>query len=704
MSYEAFVAGKLAPNVPTGIADAVVDSPHAFAFQQALVTWALRRGRAAIFAATGLGKTRMQLLWAYAVAVFTGKPVLILAPLAVAQQTVAESSALGLRCAYVKSGLDVLHAPHTINIFVTNYDRLHLFEPSVFGGVVLDESSIIKHYNGKTLQALMEAFSATPFRLCCTATPSPNDYTELGTHAEFLGICSRAEMLSEFFVHDGGETQVWRLEGHARQQFWRYVASWAALVRSPADLGYDASAYELPPLHVEHHIIAADEESVRDRGLLCAVPASTLMERRQARKESIGFRVTACADMIAEALGVRRDEEELLDKKVRERSGVPGQEARGLQGAGGSGPGETGGLHEGIPPQESGQVEADTGDARAAERGPAEALCGRPGVSGGAQDAGQGLEQVQPAEEEAPETARCVRNRAVGLRRADGFAERDVRDLRALGHEQTEVLPCSRPLPQDGPGPRDSLRELQPRAGQVQGRRRQALRSDFLPDQKWIAWCDYNAEQDDLEKALTARGIPCVSIQGSTPPDDRIAMEASWRLGAIPVLITKASLFGFGLNWQHCANMAFVGVTDSWEAYFQAVRRIWRFGQKHECHVHIFASEAESAVLDNLKRKERDANAMAEELSRETSAMVREEVRGTVRETNEYAPALAMRVPDWCAGEQSQHARAGGLSADLVSLILKDKSEGFSNREIARRHGVSPSTVSDYCSGKRRPA
>jgi superfamily II DNA or RNA helicase len=513
MSYEAFVAGKLAPNVPTGIADAVVDSPHAFAFQQALVTWALRRGRAAIFAATGLGKTRMQLLWAYAVAVFTGKPVLILAPLAVAQQTVAESSALGLRCAYVKSGLDVLHAPHTVNIFVTNYDRLHLFEPSVFGGVVLDESSIIKHYNGKTLQALMEAFSATPFRLCCTATPSPNDYTELGTHAEFLGICSRAEMLSEFFVHDGGETQVWRLKGHARQQFWHFVANWAALVRSPADLGYDASAYELPPLHVEHHIIPADEESVRASGRLCAVPATTLMERRAARKASIGARVEQCAALV--------------------------------------------------------------------------------------------MASADP----------------------------------------------------------------------------------------WVVWCELNAEQDALAKLF---GDECASVYGSLDADEKESRLVAFLAGDKRILLTKPSIAGAGLNLQRCAHMAHVGVNDSWEAWHQSVRRIWRFGQQRPCTVHVFASELEGSVIENLKRKERDAQAMAEELSRETAAMVRAEVCGTTRETNAYAPALAMRLPAWLAQEHAAEPPRG-LTDAQIAAIVGDKAAGFSNRAIAKRHGVSPSTVSVHC-------
>lgn len=171
----------------------------------------------------------------------------------------------------------------------------------------------------------------------------------------------------------------------------------------------------------------------------------------------------------------------------------------------------------------------------------------------------------------------------------------------------------------------------------------------FVSAPKWIVWCDLNDEQDALEDAFLSLGIPCVSIQGSTPNEDRESMEVAWRLGPVPVLISKASVFGWGMNWQHCRNMAFVGVTDSWEAYYQATKRIHRFGQLLPCFVHIFASELEGAVIANLARKERDANAMAEELSREVGAAVREAVRGTKRVSNSYDANIQMIVPAWLA-------------------------------------------------------
>ena len=444
MDYGAFVASKLAASPSTGIEIDSLPELGLFPHQSDLTLWALRRGRAAIFADTGLGKSRMQVEWANVVCQRQGVDAIILAPLAVAEQTVAEAAAIGVEITHCRDASDVQPG-----INITNYERLHRFDPRRFGAVVLDESSCIKHHDSRTLQFLLDAFRVTPFKLCATATPAPNDWTELGTHAEFLGVRSRVEMLAEFFVHDGGDTQTWRLKGHARHEFWRWVATWGALVRSPADLGHDASAYNLPPLQViEHHV---DSREALD-GHLFAMEAQTLSERRDARRSSISERVRACADVV-------------------------------------------------------------NGDR-----------------------------------------------------------------------------------------------------------------------QPWIVWCDLNAEGDALRVAIP----DAVEIRGSDDPDDKESRLTRFAHGDIRVLITKPSIAGFGLNWQHCARMAFVGVTDSFEAYYQAVRRCWRFGQKCPVQVHIFASEAEGAVVANLKRKEQEAKAMSDSLSVETLAAVQENVLGAVRETNTY--------------------------------------------------------------------
>jgi hypothetical protein len=393
----------------------------------------------------------MQLQWAQNVP----GPVLILAPLAVAEQTVEEGAAIGLRVEHHKEQPEAVP-----KITITNYERLHKFDPAEFSGVVLDESSIIKHHDSKTLSLLLDAFRHMRYKLCATATPAPNDWTELGTHAEFLGVCTRSEMLSEFFVHDGGETQVWRLKGHAKHAFWKWVSSWGALVRSPADLGFDGRLYELPRLTVEQHTIYSDQEA--PQGMLFALEAQTLMERRNARRNSVQGRVDACAAM--------------------------------------------------------------------ANRGGA-----------------------------------------------------------------------------------------------------------------WVVWCELNAESEMLTKAIDG----AVEVRGSMTTDQKEKALSDFADGRARVIVTKPSIAGFGLNWQHCNQMAFVGVTDSFESYYQAVRRCWRFGQKNPVTVHIFASELEGAVVSNLQRKERDARAMSESLASETSASVRENVLGTSRATNVYGADKAVNVPSF---------------------------------------------------------
>lgn len=451
--YLAFVAQKLRFQSGKGL-DVALRDYGLFPHQSDLVRFGLRRGRAAIFAKTGLGKSRIQVAWADTVHRETGGDILILAPLAVAEQTVEEGAAIGVRVTHARDKADVRPG-----VNITNYARLHRFDCSRFVGVVLDESSIIKHHSSKTLQQLLESFDRTPYKLCATATPAPNDWTELGTHAEFLGYRTQSEMLAEFFVHDGGDTGTWRLKGHAKHLFWKWVASWGALIRSPADLGYDASAYNLPPLEITQHTVKVDVEPVE--GLLFALEASSMMERRSARRASLDARVVACADI----------------------------------------------------------VNAD----------------------------------MQP----------------------------------------------------------------------------------------WVVWCDLNDEADALLDAIP----DAVEIRGSDEDEHKERCLHDFAHGRIRVLVTKPKIAGFGLNWQHCARMAFVGVTDSFESYYQSVRRCWRFGQKRPVHVHVFASEQEGAVVANLARKESDAEHMADALSAETLDAFKESVLGYSRETNEYNPAVRMSIP-----------------------------------------------------------
>ena len=285
--YQLFLQSKRLTTAPAGFTvepDAV--NPALFDYQRDVVRWALKRGRAAIFSRYGTGKTPMQLEWSAQVVRETGGKVLILAPLAVARQTQREGVKFGIDVTVCRTQADVQPG-----INITNYEMLPHFDTSAFVGVVLDESSILKSYDGKTRTAIIEAFSRTPYRLACTATPAPNDHMELGNHAEFLGIMSRVEMLAMFFTHDGGDTSVWRLKGHAESEFWKWVCSWAVMLRKPSDLGYSDDGFELPPLR--YHQITVDvvhQEQAAEGAQLYLMPveAPTLIDRRNARNAHRG--------------------------------------------------------------------------------------------------------------------------------------------------------------------------------------------------------------------------------------------------------------------------------------------------------------------------------------------------------------------------------------------------------------------------------
>ncbi len=245
MKYEDFIDQKTKSVIACGFSPQTI-GPHLFPFQAAIVEWACKRGRAAIFADTGLGKTAMQTEWARLVARETGGRVLILAPLCVAQQTVAEAHRFGIPITYCRDQKE-----SDAQIIITNYEMMEHFTPADFAGVVLDESSILKSHDSKTRAKLIEMFGRVPYRLSCTATPSPNDHMELGNQAEFLGVMTAVEMLAMFFVHDGGDTGQWRLKGHGKTRFWEWMASWSICIRNPADIGFDGSSYILPGLQLD---------------------------------------------------------------------------------------------------------------------------------------------------------------------------------------------------------------------------------------------------------------------------------------------------------------------------------------------------------------------------------------------------------------------------------------------------------------------
>lgn len=454
-AYASFLAHKRLIDPMTGLTDLPALPEAMFPFQRDITAWSLRRGRAALFAGTGLGKTFMELSWGRAVADHTGGMVLLFAPLAVSQQIIREAAKFGIPARLVASRADC--GP---GINVTNYQKASHFDLSAFAAVILDESSILKSTDGHYRTMLIEGCKSVPFRLAATATPAPNDFMELGNHAEFLGIMSYTDMLATFFIHDGGDTQKWRLKGHAENEFWKWMASWAVMLRKPSDLGYPNEGYDLPPLHQHQHTVGVDYAPSLDTGLLFPLEAATLQERIAARRDTVSERVALAASM----------------------------------------------------------------------------------------------------------------------------------------------TPADRPF---------------------------------------VWWCNLNAESEALVRAIPG----AVEVRGSDTDTEKERKLVDFSEGRIRVLVTKPSICGFGMNWQHCCDTGFVGLNDSFEQVFQAVRRFWRFGQTKPVNVHFIAAETEGAVVANLKRKEADAERMAAAMVAHMADLSSATVRGLVRDRPDYQPTKPFQIP-----------------------------------------------------------
>lgn len=452
--YQQFIASKRIENTSSGFEPGDIN-PALFDWQTDIVRYACMRGRFGGYEDCGLGKSIQQLESARLINEHTNKPVIIFAPLAVAEQTKREAAKFS-----IASEVRVCKSQEEISncINVANYERLHLFEPSQFGGVLLDEGSILKSIDGKIRNTLLSDWQCVPYRQSWSATPAPNDFMEIGNQAEFLGVMKRSEMLATFFVHDGGDTSKWRLKGHAREAFWRWMASWCVMVRRPSDLGYSDEGYNLPPIQYYDHFV--DSQALP--GQLFALNAGTLADRRAARKASISDRIEKAATL-------------------------------------------------------------------------ADSSCG----------------------------------------------------------------PC-------------------------------------------VVWCNLNDEGERLAKEIPGS----VEVAGRHSVEQKEEMLSAFTNGEIETLITKPKIGGFGLNWQHCSNTV-IFPTDSWEQWYQMVRRFWRFGQTETVNVHAVASESESGVVDNLKRKERDAEVMFEGITSAMSVMSKEQIGRVERQTTNYIPTTEMETPSW---------------------------------------------------------
>lgn len=453
MDYESFLKQKEIIIHDSGFEPETLNE-NLFDFQKDIVSWALRKGKAAIFEDTGLGKTIQQLSWADAVARHENGKVLILAPLAVSKQTAKEARKFGINITLCETGEDVADG-----INITNYEKLHKFDAEQFCGVVLDESSILKSYSGKTTNELINKFRFTRYKLACTATPSPNDFTELGNHAEFLNVLTMNEMLSMFFINDSSNGIGWRLKGHSVSEFFKWIGEWAVMIKNPSDLGFDGSEFILPKLRI-HNIVT---ESPAADGQLFALPAETLQERRQARKDSLAARV-------AEA------------KRIAEET-----------------------------------------------------------------------------------------------------------------------------------------------------------------DDQILIWCNYNDESEALKKAISNS----YEVKGSDTEEHKENGMIGFSENTVKRLISKPSICGFGMNWQNCHRIVFCGLSDSYEQFYQAVRRCWRFGQKSEVDVYVITSEAEANILNNIKTKQARHDLMSAEMLKVINEVTKERLYNMKFEHSHYLPQEEFRIPAW---------------------------------------------------------
>lgn len=459
MDYAQFLESKRIESAPSGLSDIPPLNPMLFPFQRDIVKWALRRGRAAIFADCGLGKTPMQLEWARRVCEATGGNVLILAPLAVADQTIREGAKFSVSVLYCRHQSEVKPG-----ITIANYEMLEHFDASSFIGVVLDESSIMKAFMGKTKQAILKAFACTPYRLACTATPAPNDHLELGNHAEFLGIMPSNEMIARWFVNDSMHVGHYRLKGHAAADFWRWMASWAVCISKPSDIGYEDDGFILPPLTINEVIVGVDYKDYYAEGSF--LPEASLNATS-------------------------------LHREMRRTTQVRAEEAARLDSL------------------------------------------------------------------------------------ADGFC---------------------------------------------------------------INWCNTNYEADELRRAMPQS----LEVRGNEPHEVKAAKLLAFSLGEHRSIITKPSIAGFGLNWQHCHIMNFVGLSYSYEMLYQAICRAYRFGQTHPVTANIIVAESETGVLETINRKREAHRQMQAEMVGAMREIEMENINPDApRKLTNSAGDEQVIIPDW---------------------------------------------------------
>jgi DNA modification methylase len=633
-NYEEFIKTKQFEDVKSGFEPGALN-PNLFEFQEAITRWALRRGRAAIFANTGLGKTLMQMAWADEVCEHTGGRVLVVAPLAVAKQSVNEAAKFGITAQYVREQPSGKFS----EILVTNYEMLEKFDLSTFEGVVLDESSIIKNRDGKTRKAIIESCQRVPYRLSCTATPSPNDYMELGNQSEFLGVMGMNEMLAMFFTHDGGDTSKWRLKGHGERKFWEWMATWAITITKPSDLGFSDEGYDLPPLNMHEHMVKSPES---ETGLFVDI-ARTLNERRQAKKDTLAERVAKVADLCND-----NDDQWLVWCHTNDESAMLAKAIDGAVEVKGSDTAD----HKERAIESFINYGKQCFCDKLAENKPENSQCQKKLTSKNTTSVTEKSERrSQPntsAETEKSAESTCESTQSeTETSSAEHLSSKQSTTSVEKSGTPTASVSAQRPEKQLQTGNKEIQKSGLPKG--LENTESPLTNTMQCSTSKAGAAQSAEALTQKTEEQSACSSTTATKQAGSEDCFARPAISESENLrtsqncscqqqntSKARVLISKPSIFGFGLNLQMCQNMAFVGLDDSYEQMYQAIRRCWRFGQTKPVNVHIVTAEALGAIKANIERKEKQMEQMQLSMVDHMRDAMQKEIKGAAMEKDDY--------------------------------------------------------------------
>lgn len=642
-NYRAFIAARASAPVMGGFTPRPINTA-AKAHQIACLEFALVKGKSAAFLDTGLGKSFIELEFARQCAEDTGKPSLILTPLAVAGQMVREGEKFGIDARQIRTQEEVGRG-----VMVANYERLQKLDPSSFGAIVLDESSILKSYASKTRIMLEDAFRDTPYKLAATATPSPNDHTELGNHAEFLGIMRQQEMLSKWFINDTSTaSQDWRLKGHATADFWAFVASWSRCATLPSDLGGDDTGYILPEIDRRIHTVAADRMNKIGEGMLFRIPEMSATsfheEKRLTLKQRCEMTVSLVFDDFCSKLATANGEAECLGSPNTQQIGSNDTMPIQLSGTGES-------LKAGRQkktPNTCGNTTSQT---------PKNSPIPKSGETETTPIAVQNMPATQNTRrgcETAPTAEVPPQNGTVALNQHTGSPNLTMSECLSIREQLAPFVPQSTKKNAGKSStsitatlPEKSGSCSAPHATQDSGKCAMILDGSAPPSNiwnaitadPWLIYCETNDEHEALEKAF---GDLAFSVRGSDDPDEKERRILAWCDGDRPVLISKTKIVGFGMNFQHCRNVIFASVNFSYEAFYQGVRRVWRFGQGRAVNVHIVISDTEASIWEIINGK----SAKHDEMKRRMAAAMKE-AQSTENRRVKYERPLDLAFPAW---------------------------------------------------------